>query len=68
MNKKKILIGGIIIGTLCVFIIPSSECPSIGDTVCSILPIIGYGAYAVSGLIIAYEILKILKECCSCCC
>jgi hypothetical protein len=66
-SKQKIFFAGIIIGTLFVFYIPDSECDQVGAFFCSISPIIGYIAYAVSGMIVLYEVGKILKKACRSC-
>jgi hypothetical protein len=59
--KEKVFVGGIVIGVACVFVIPDSSCAEVGDTFCSISPIIGYIAFGVSGLIAFIKVLKLLR-------
>lgn len=66
-SKEKVFVGGIVVGILCVFVIPDSECDVVGDTFCSISPIIGYVAFGVSGLMAFIKILKLLRAACACC-
>lgn len=59
--KKKIFVGGIVIGVIGVFFIPDNVCTDVGETFCGIAPIIGYVGFGFAGLMVCIQLLKVLR-------